>query len=107
MEFIVEKERIYHLDEQQQVDAEINWRQQDGVMYANHTYTAPSLRGQGVAGQLFAKLVEYATEHNLLIYPICTYVIKQFDSSDKYTHLDARRTHPFPEELAGDNACKI
>ena len=45
---------------------------------ANHTWVDDSLRGQGVARQLLDKLVEFARENNLKIFPTCSYVDVMF-----------------------------
>ena len=43
-----------------------------------HTEVADQLTGQGVAGQLLEKMVNFAREENLQVVPLCTYVHAQF-----------------------------
>lgn len=90
MTFLKEKERFYQVDENGQLIAEITWKEEDDIIYANHTYTHGSLRGQGIAAQLVDTLVEYSQSVNKKIYPVCSYVLKQFDENDKYQAVDAR-----------------
>lgn len=110
MEFTVEKERIYLNDEQNQCVAEINWREEGQVMFANHTFTAPVLRGQKVAAKLLDALVAYAVEHGYKIYPVCSYVVHQFDKDDTYHDLDARKDERYRDlEVPAEEApaCKL
>ena len=59
MEFIKEDSRIYSLDNDKKVVAEITfYESENGVFTIDHTFVDESLRGQGIAG----KLVEMAVE---------------------------------------------
>ncbi|UJF25064.1 N-acetyltransferase [Suttonella sp. R2A3] len=65
--------------------AKITFRPQgDGVIVADHTFVDPSLRGQGVAGQLLDALADYAREENLKIQAQCSYVVSAFQRYDRY-----------------------
>jgi len=43
-----------------------------------HTEVAARLQGKGIAGQLLAKMVEYARQHRLKVIALCPYVNAQF-----------------------------
>lgn len=66
-------------NEQGQRIAEISyiWRNEHTIV-ANHTWVDDSLRGQGVARQLFDTLVDFAREKKLKIVPTCSYVEVMF-----------------------------
>ncbi|EKU46868.1 GNAT family N-acetyltransferase [Staphylococcus massiliensis] len=50
----------------------------DEVWEADHTFVDESLRGQGVAGQLFDHLIEKAKKEDVKIKPSCSYVDLKF-----------------------------
>lgn len=52
MEFQHERERIFALDEQGKLVAEVTFPVSEGVADIDHTFVEQSLRAQGVAGQL-------------------------------------------------------
>lgn len=51
----------------------------EGVFDANHTFTPTDLRGQGVAGKLYAAMVADAVEGGYKIIPGCPYVEVKFE----------------------------
>lgn len=59
---------------------------------ANHTHVDPAARGEGVAGQMFDAMVEWARAHDFKIIPTCSYVVKKFEEEGAPTDLlaDAR-----------------
>lgn len=54
----------------------------------SQTVVSPELRGQGIAGKLFEAGVKYARENNYKIVPVCSYIVKKFESG-KYDDLKA------------------
>lgn len=50
----------------------------NNVLDANHTGVRPELEGQGIAGRLFDKMVEYAQENNYKVKPTCPYILAKF-----------------------------
>ena len=50
----------------------------EGVFNANHTYTPRALRGQGVAGKLYAAMVADAKAEGYKIIPGCPYIEVKF-----------------------------
>lgn len=53
-------------------------RVEDGIFNANHTFTPTALRGQGVAGKLYAAMIADAKEQGYKIIPGCPYVEVKF-----------------------------
>ena len=58
--------------------AELDFDLKDGVLNAYHTGVRKELEGQGIAANLFDKLVEYARENNYKIIPSCSYILVKF-----------------------------
>lgn len=50
----------------------------DGIFNANHTFTPTALRGQGVAGKLYAAMLADAKEQGYKIIPGCPYIAAKF-----------------------------
>jgi uncharacterized protein len=50
----------------------------EGRMTVYHTEVAEKHKGQGVAGELFACMADYARKHKLQVFPRCAYVHAQF-----------------------------
>lgn len=86
MEFQHEPERIYASDSAGQCIAEVTFPISNGVATIDHTFVAPSLRGQGVAGQLLAAAVERLRSMDLKARPTCSYAVKWF--ADHPEHAD-------------------
>ena len=86
MEFIREKNKIYHLDDSGKLLAEITYIDlNESTVEANYTFVDSSLRGQGIAEQLVETLVEEIQSQGKKIKPTCSYVVKLFQrKADKY-----------------------
>ncbi len=70
--------------------AEITFKPADGnTIIADHTYVSDELRGQGIAGKLFNKLIEHARENNLKIEPECSYVVAKMDRTNDFDDVRA------------------
>lgn len=71
--------------------AEIEYElKEDNVIVATHTWTDPSLRGQGVAEQLVDHLVADSEAKGRKIKALCPYVVKKFNENPtKYDHINA------------------
>jgi len=54
-------------------------RTNPSLVVVDHTFTDPSLRGQGVARQLQDAMVAWARESATKVVPVCSYVKLQFD----------------------------
>ena len=86
MEFQHERERIFALDEQGKLVAEVTFPVSEGVADIDHTFVDQSLRGQGVAGQLLEAAVRQIRAEGLRAKATCSYAVKWFgehpDQSD-------------------------
>lgn len=70
--------------------ARMDWTWQDEkTLVVTRTYTAPELRGQGVAARLMTALVELARTRGCKIVPQCSYVQKAMDR-DPEAYADLR-----------------
>lgn len=70
--------------------AELTYRRRDdGVVVADHTFTDPSLRGQGTAGQLLAAFMAWVEQQKLRVVPQCSYVARAFDKNPAYAQFRA------------------
>ena len=68
--------------------AKLTYRKEGEKLYFESTVVSPELRGQGIAGKLFEAGVKYARENNYKIVPVCSYIVKKFESG-KYDDLKA------------------
>lgn len=66
----------------------IVWQLDDNVMIMNGTYVDDSLRGQNMGEQLLDEAAKYAREHHYKMKAVCPYVVKKFNTSDKYSDLE-------------------
>ena len=65
--------------------ARITWKNGGNkIIVIDHTIVDPSLRGQGVAGQLLAKVVEMARNEGLKIVPVCSYAVVKLTRNNEY-----------------------
>jgi hypothetical protein len=48
-----------------------------------HTYVPEQLRGQGIAKEIYLKVIDYIDKNHLKVKPTCSYALKIF-SSEKY-----------------------
>lgn len=74
MEYITEQTRIYALDSEGKVIAEITFPETEaGVNCINHTFVDDSLRGQGVAGTLVSMAVSEIERQGHTVTATCSY----------------------------------
>lgn len=78
MNFCSEPGRIFARDESGRLVAEVTFPQQGGVAVINHTFVDPSLRGQGVAGQLLQAAADTLRQQGLRAHPTCSYAVHWF-----------------------------
>ena len=62
--------------------AKLTYRKEGEKLYFKSTVVSPELRGQGIAGKLFDAGVEYARENGYKIVPVCSYIVKKFESGE-------------------------
>lgn len=68
--------------------AKLTYRKEGEKLFFESTVVSPELRGQRIAGKLFEAGVKYARENNYKIVPVCSYIVKKFESG-KYDDLKA------------------
>lgn len=85
MEFITDKDRIYANDAAGEMIAEVTFPTVDGVSVINHTFVAPSLRGQGVAGTLVKLAADTILANGNKIAATCPYAVTWFERHPEYT----------------------
>lgn len=68
--------------------AKLTYRKEGEKLFFESTVVSPELRGQGIAGKLFEAGVKHARENNYKIVPVCSYIVKKFESG-KYDDLKA------------------
>ena len=68
--------------------AKLTYRKEGEKLFFESTVVSPELRGQGIAGKLLEAGVKYARENNYKIVPVCSYIVKKFESG-KYDDLKA------------------
>lgn len=83
MEFVEEPGKIVLLDQQEAI-GEITWSDANDVMIVDHTFVEPSYRGQGLAEQLVAAVVQKARTDGKKILPLCPFANKEFHEKTEY-----------------------
>lgn len=88
MDFKYEKHRIYSIDEEGHIIAEISFPMiEDGIVNIDSTYVSSSLRGQGVADKLMTSAIEVISENNWKTYLDCSYAKTWADKHPEKSHL--------------------
>lgn len=78
MEFQKESNRIF-LEKDGVLLAEITFPLQEGVCCINRTFVDPSLRGQGVAGQLMEQATAQIRSSGKKARAVCSYAVSWFE----------------------------
>lgn len=82
---------FYIGDSETEPDAYLRWSEQAGrILTAESTFTAPALRGTGVASLLFEAFMDYVRREGYKVVPACTYVAAKMDRKPElYSDLKA------------------
>ena len=78
----VVNEGFFIFGENGDVLAKLTHRKEGEKLFFESTVVSPELRGQGIAGKLFEAGVKYARENNYKIVPVCSYIVKKFESGE-------------------------
>jgi predicted GNAT family acetyltransferase len=79
MNFTYEKNRIFALNEEGHLIAEITFPEVEiGIVNINHTFVDPSLRGQGIASLLVKETYQEIKKSGKRAIATCPYVVKWF-----------------------------
>jgi predicted GNAT family acetyltransferase len=86
--YIVENSRIYLKGENGKLLAEIIFpRLGEAAIEITHTFVDPSLRGQGIAGELVEEVIAKAKKEKLKIKPVCSYAGAYFEKHPELSAL--------------------
>lgn len=67
----------------------IIWDLDGQTMVMNGTFINEALRGQNMGEQLLDAAAQYARKQHYKMKAVCPYVVKKFNTSNKYTDLEA------------------
>lgn len=82
MKFIKENSKIYSLDDNNKIIAEITFYETDGnVFYIDHTFVDEKFRGQGIAGKLVEMAVEEIEKKGGKVEATCSYAKKWLEKN--------------------------
>jgi predicted GNAT family acetyltransferase len=87
MKFNFEQDRIYALDSNDKLIAEITFPISDGIANIDHTFVDRSLRGQGIAGQLMEAATNQIRSSNLKAKLTCSYAIAWYSQHPEISDL--------------------
>ena len=87
MEFRQEPGRIFATGEDGRLLAEVTFPEREGAAEIDHTFVAPSLRGQGVAGQLLQAAADTLRAQGRKARPTCSYAVRWFETHPEYADL--------------------
>ena len=92
MDFKIESNRIYALDEKGELIAEITYPELDSEkVVINHTFVGPSLSGQGVAAKLTEMAYQEIKKQDKKAVLTCIYAVKWFDKHQEYQDILAEK----------------
>lgn len=76
---------MFFLEKDEEVVAKIEYRALDeNKIEVYSTFVSETLRGQGAAGRLVDRVVDYAREEEVEIVPTCSYVKLRMERNEKY-----------------------
>ena len=88
MDFTYYPNQIILADGDNKILAEITFPDiDDTTVNISHTFVDPSLRGQGIAGQLMEAVVKKLESENKKAVPTCSYAILWFRKHPRYSGL--------------------
>jgi len=77
--------KFYIGESEDNIMARITWKNGgNNIIVIDHTIVDPSLRGQGIAGDLINKVAEMAREEGLKIVPVCSYAVVKMTRTNEY-----------------------
>jgi len=75
----------FFIEEEGKMLAQITWvKETEDHIILDHTFVDDSLRGQGIARQLFDKVIELARDRDIKIQPVCSYAQTMFERYPQY-----------------------
>ena len=79
MEFLEEKVRIYAVDADGKLLAEVTFPDDGNTAVIDHTFVDESLRGQGTASKLLRQAVDAIRRQGKKARPVCSYASAWFE----------------------------
>lgn len=79
MEFLEEKGRIYAVDANGKLLAEVTFPDDGNTAIIDHTFVDESLRGQGTASKLLRQAVDSIRRQGKKARPVCSYAAAWFE----------------------------
>lgn len=73
---------FYIYGENKEILAELEYKRNQNILIFDHTEVSDKLKGQGIAGKLLEKATAYARDNNFKVKPICSYVVKKFQTGE-------------------------
>ena len=93
LDILFDQDRFWGGGDSEKPLAEITFqRLDDGHLLVNHTFTDPSLRGQGVARQLVQQVARYARQEGHKLLATCSYARKVLSEPEFADVWDGGRT---------------
>ena len=71
---------FYIYGEDKEILARLEYKRNGNILIFDHTVASDKLKGQGIAGKLLEEAVAFARENNYKVKPVCSYVVKKFES---------------------------
>ncbi len=88
MDFKIQNNEIYYIDEKGEKAAEVTFPNIDAdTVEINHTFVSPSLRGTGVAGKLMQAAAEEISRHGKKAVLTCSYAISWFERHEEFQYI--------------------
>ena len=73
---------FYIYDENKEILARLEYKRKGNILIFDHTVVSDKLKGQGIAQKLLDEAVDYVRKNNLKVEPVCSYVVKKFESGN-------------------------
>ncbi|SFE28684.1 hypothetical protein SAMN05216238_11220 [Lentibacillus persicus] len=75
----------FYIGDEEDPKAEITYIDVDAdTLNVDHTYVSEDLRGEGIAGKLVEKMVNFARDEGKKIDPTCEYTKKKMEKTPEY-----------------------
>jgi predicted GNAT family acetyltransferase len=82
---IKEATNLFYIgSDEKNIEGKIDYTIEDQILTIWHTVVGDSLKGQGAGSVLVAYAVDYARKNQLMINPVCTYALSQFEKKPDY-----------------------
>lgn len=81
---IQKDENTFYIGERDDKKAELHFEEKGDRLIVDHTFVSDELRGQGVAGKLVEKVVQFARTEGKKILPTCSYAKEKIKKTKEY-----------------------